>query len=93
MFNSLVSIFIVTLDNVIGRVAPDTELTGYPAIFFAGYPVSGRIVNIDFFMSKKSSPNLILISIFYLLYKMGSDFLDRQSLWYMFSVILFVFGF
>ena len=34
MFNSLVSIFIVTLDNVIGRVAPDTELTGYPAIFF-----------------------------------------------------------
>ena len=24
-----------------GRVAPDTELAGYPVSFFAGYPVSG----------------------------------------------------
>ena len=39
--------------SFIGRVIPDTDLAGYPANNFAGYRISGEIVNIEFFSSKK----------------------------------------
>jgi len=38
---------------VIGRVVPDTDLAGYPANNFAGYRISGDIVDIEFFFQKK----------------------------------------
>ena len=31
------------INSQMNRVAPDTDLAGYPANIFAGYPVSGRI--------------------------------------------------
>ena len=33
------------------RVAPDTEMAGYPAIIFAGYPVSLVLVLLQFYLS------------------------------------------
>ena len=36
---------------VLDRVVPDTDLAGYPANNFAGYRVSGLIVNIIFFFN------------------------------------------
>ena len=42
-FNPIMSpMLIIFIHLVINRVAPDQDLAGYPANFFAGYPVSGK---------------------------------------------------
>ena len=42
------------------RVVPDTNLAGYPANNFAGYRISGQIVNIEFFLKRKIKKFLVI---------------------------------
>ena len=71
------------LSIIIIRDVPDTDLAGYPANNFAGYRISGLIVNIDFFSSifsssifcfqKNLSTFIIAISISFYTHLKGSE--------------------